>query len=468
MELPIIRINRISLSNIKCVSSGSIDLNTAESLRIEKASILGIYGQNGSGKTVVIEALDIIKSILLGRQIPKRYLESITFGETNGTLEVEFAVVGDDSTDCIAVYKCALEQRDNPNETSESSNIGTKVAPASILAITSESLKISGQICGVKYPAQYIAQTDEKERLIRPKHKCRILFGENENSLKLLELQKVLAFYGSRSFIFSNQALNSMKGAPESDFAHVVFSLRSFAEARLFITGGEMQSGIPFPINFVDEYGNDSGTVGQIPFSLESKAVLQKRIVDIIKSFLPPLNNVLSSMIPGLNINFKYQKTSIDEKDDKYEVELFSSRVQGYEIPLRYESLGIKRIISYLSVLIAAFNDPHYVLVVDEFDSSVFEFLLGELVSVFKESGKGQLIFTSHNLRPLEKLNDVSIFFTTTDPKNRYVRLKKKTTNNLRDVYFRAISLGNKDFELYNSESKHVLALAFRKAGWKE
>ena len=170
----------------------------------------------------------------------------------------------------------------------------------------------------------------------------------------------------------------------------------------------------------------------------------------------------------GFIIKYKSQKSSLDDKDDNYEIELFASRNQGHEYPLRHESLGIKKIIQFLSLLIAAYNDPSYVLAVDEFDSSVFEFLLGELTSVMKESGSGQLIFTSHNLRPLEKLDDTSICFTTTNPENRYVKLKKKATNNLRDMYFRTISLGTTDFELYSSESKYALAFAFEKAGWPE
>lgn len=50
-------------------------------------------------------------------------------------------------------------------------------------------------------------------------------------------------------------------------------------------------------------------------------------------------------------------------------------------------------------------------LVIDELDSGVFEYLLGELLSVFSDGGKGQLIFTSHNLRALEMLNKQSIYF---------------------------------------------------------
>jgi len=201
---------------------------------------------------------------------------------------------------------------------------------------------------------------------------------------------------------------------------------------------------------------------------LESKSVVPQRGVEIVESILPPLNLVLSNMFPGLNIKYRSQKSSLDEKDDNYEIELFASRNHGHEYSLKHESLGIKKIVSFLSLLIATYNVPNFVLAVDEFDSSVFEFLLGELISVMKESGSGQLIFTSHNLRPLERLDDTSICFTTTDPERRYIKLKKKASNNLRDMYFRIISLGTKDFELYNSKSKYALASALREAGWKE
>jgi energy-coupling factor transporter ATP-binding protein EcfA2 len=449
------------------VTSGRIDLNASESLRLDRSNILGIYGQNGSGKTVVIEALAIIKAILSGYQIPRRYLDIITFGEKFGTLEVEFAIIDSNNTDCIAVYSCEIEQRDNPNETDAKNGAEQKEGTASILVIKSESLKVSGLINGERYPSQYIAQSDEGEDLIRPKQKCKLLFGEDENTYKFLQLHKVLALYGSRSFIFSHQTLGIINDNPELDFNRIILSLRYFATAKLFIVGGEMQNEISFPINFVDEH-EDGGSVGRIPFTLESKTTVPKRIVDVIESVLPPMNRVLPSMIPGLNIKHKSNKLSLDEKEDKYEIELFATREQGFDFPLRHESLGIKKITSFLSVLIAAYNDPSYVLAVDEFDSSIFEYLLGELISVIKESGRGQLIFTSHNLRPLEKLDDTSIRFTTTDPKNRYVKLKKKATNNLRDMYFRVLSLGSNEFELYSSESKHALALAFRQAGWKE
>ena len=462
-----VRINRIKLNNIKCVSSGSVDFNAAQALRDDKASIMGIYGQNGSGKTVIIEALAILKSILSGRKIQNRYLESIRFGEKQIGMEIEFAVNGNENTDCTVVYSCVLGQLGDNNEDSIGNSLEIDDTPATVIVIDSENLKVSGCLNGTKYPKQHIAQTDKKQSLVAPRLKCRLLFGDDEKVLKNLQIKKALAFYDSRSFIFSKSATDVIRSVESGDFGSIILLLKQFAEVKLFIKDGDMQNNNPLTINFINSQ-KDGGSFGHIQFHLESKAVVPRRGIEIVETFLPPLNLVLSSMFPGLKIKYKSQKSSLDEKDDNYEIELFASRNQGHEYPLRHESLGIKKIVQFLPLLIAAYNDPSYVLAVDEFDSSVFEFLLGELTSVMKESGSGQLIFTSHNLRPLEKLDDVSICFTTTDPKNRYVKLKKKTTNNLRDMYFRTISLGTTDFELYSSESKYALAFAFEKAGWQE
>lgn len=39
-----------------------------------------------------------------------------------------------------------------------------------------------------------------------------------------------------------------------------------------------------------------------------------------------------------------------------------------------------------------------------------------------QEKAKGQLIFTSHNLRPLEVLQNEFLIYTTVNPNNRYIK----------------------------------------------
>lgn len=91
---------------------------------------------------------------------------------------------------------------------------------------------------------------------------------------------------------------------------------------------------------------------------------------------------------------------------------------------------------------------------------------MGEILKIIEESGKGQLIFTSHNLRPLETLHKKSIIFTTANPKNRYIRLTNvKTNNNFRDFYFHDIILGGQKECIYEPTNSFAISRAFKMAG---
>ena len=138
-----------------------------------------------------------------------------------------------------------------------------------------------------------------------------------------------------------------------------------------------------------------------------------------------------------------------------------------HRLPLKYESEGIKKITSILHLLIAAYNDPSITLAVDELDAGIYEYLLGELLRIMQNSGKGQLIFTSHNLYPLETLESNSIVFTTTNPSARYTRIKSvRATNNLRSMYLREVILGSDDdAALYEETNVSEIAHAMRVVG---
>ncbi len=187
---------------------------------------------------------------------------------------------------------------------------------------------------------------------------------------------------------------------------------------------------------------------------------------ELLSNIINQINIVLTSIIPGLTLEIKIIKEELLENDEIGKmIELLSVR-GDVKIPLKYESDGIKKIISILSGLIAMYNNEKVCIVIDELDSGIFEFLLGELLSVLKEKAKGQLIFTSHNLRALEVLDKNDIIFTTINPKNRYIKLKNvRKTNNLRDVYLREIFLGEQKDPIYNKTKSYTISRAFRKAG---
>ena len=150
---------------------------------------------------------------------------------------------------------------------------------------------------------------------------------------------------------------------------------------------------------------------------------------------------------------------------DGVQFEIITIRA-GARVPLLYESAGIKKLISICSNLVACYNRGAYCLVVDELDSGIYEYLLGECIEVMQEKAKGQLIFTSHNLRPLEVLKNESLIYTTVNPQNRYIKsVNIKNTQNKRLSYLRSIKLGGQKEKLYNETNIYKMELAMKRAG---
>ena len=75
------RIVGITIEGIKNVCHGSIKINATNNKNEEdfskSGSILGIYGQNGSGKSTILEATDILKSVITGKNLPDYVLSLI-------------------------------------------------------------------------------------------------------------------------------------------------------------------------------------------------------------------------------------------------------------------------------------------------------------------------------------------------------------------------------------------------------
>ena len=69
----VVRLIKADLRNIKNVEYGSIDFISYNSVmnraELSGSDIIGIYGQNGSGKTTMIESLDILKHVHSGLSV---------------------------------------------------------------------------------------------------------------------------------------------------------------------------------------------------------------------------------------------------------------------------------------------------------------------------------------------------------------------------------------------------------------
>lgn len=448
-----VRIQSAAIKYFRNVYFGEIRFpcNLAPDTFSMKSDVLGIYGQNGSGKTTFIDALGVLKSLMSGLSI-KEFLEScISKGHGEAELNFEFSVEDDRKHKFRAVY---------------SAQIG--------LSYLNESLKASvlqdGEWTRMN-PIMESCSTDTRT-LITPDTKRRELFGKDPQILDELRITKRICSKEHRSFLFSNEVNVLLQEISRNTlWYYLLAALRQFAREDLFVINnrgtGLSTVGTYLPVAY--RRGN---SLEYLKLPLDQPAVISAVDYSIAREVINTINVVLREVIPGMEIELAPLSKEFTEKGD-IGIQAQLVRIipnpetnEKTRLPLKYESEGIKKIISILHLFICAYNSPDITLAIDELDSGIYEYLLGELLQIMQKSGSGQLIFTSHNLRPLEMLNNSSIIFTTTNPKNRYVRVSgMKPSNNLRLRYFRDITLGSDGEELYQETNSIEIAHAMRKMG---
>ena len=80
-----IRIEEIEIENFKNTKYGILELENKRSNY--SSSILGLYGQNGSGKTALIDALKSLKYALCGRSMPEKFGDYVNVDANYATLK---------------------------------------------------------------------------------------------------------------------------------------------------------------------------------------------------------------------------------------------------------------------------------------------------------------------------------------------------------------------------------------------
>lgn len=455
----IVKIQEIQINNFKNVKHGVASFQSYNYIKKKEeynsADILGIYGQNGSGKTSLVESIDILKTLLIGNELDKNLINLFMYGSNTTSFKYTFLI---EIYNKKYLVKYSFELRYDENKKIEVSSETLKYSEVN----SDKRLSNSTIIC---------YNSDEKNNMVFTPLRIYSEIAKDEKMRTDILVAKELSKINRSSFVFNKKIIEAFKitYTTESIYYKIINSLYSFALYDLFVINNNylgfinLNQLMPFSFMIEDSEGLAGG---KFNIKLFEPSTLSEQLYDILQNVTNQINIVLESIVPGLNLGIKTLKEELQENGETgVTVELLSIR-GDVKIPLKYESEGIKKVISILSALIAMYNNEKVCVVIDELDAGVFEFLLGELLTVLKENSKGQLIFTSHNLRALEVLDKNDILFTTTNEENRYIRFKNvKKTNNLRDFYLRCIFLGGQDEEIYKKTKKYSINRAFRKAG---
>lgn len=454
MNDSIIRLSSLTLENIKNVRKGTVCIPMTD---ITKAGVLGIYGQNGSGKTAVIDALYFLHQIMIGSELGPELTDYMDSGSDHSEITAEFIISCNENTLYEVGYHVHLAKADSE------------------IWITREFLNCSVTKNGIRSNKNIFMdyQREASDNIFKPQKRLDELVSQDKNLFTDLIVARKIAEKSNCSYIFGESSREVFCRSDITTFENYSFVIRAlfrFAVRDLFVIRNTHSRTITanFMLPMVFRIEKDQMRAkGDFAIPLMTPVILDKERKELLRVIVEQINTVLYTIIPGMNIELRdYGRQALDSGEDGWKVELMSARAGHPTIPIRMESEGIIKIISILNALIQAFGNPSICLAIDELDADIFEYMLGELLDIFQNSAKGQLIFTSHNLRALEMLDKESIMFSTTNPENRYIHMKNvKGSNNLRSMYIRSITLGGQDEVIYDETDSLEIARAFRKAG---
>lgn len=175
---------------------------------------------------------------------------------------------------------------------------------------------------------------------------------------------------------------------------------------------------------------------------------IQKGIVK--KDKLPEIKkyeNVLNIFFTQAYADIKEVKYEINEKEDRIYYELYFNKMIGGQIksiPSRLESDGTRRILNQFDTIIGSLLGETVIL--DEIDNGIHDVLMKNIIMSIKDEITGQLIITTHNTLLLEILPKENIYILSTDYNgNKRISsikeygIKIQKNNNARDLYFKGV-----------------------------
>ena len=437
-----IKINYLEIENIKNVESGRIDFFRKD----HYLNLIGVYGQNGSGKTTLVDAFSLLNVLMCGIRdllASEHYYDLLT-----DDIPASITLCLDIPSERKLIYKVILE-REQVNKKSPSLNIVSET-------LETRSAKPHSRLRQlITYDLRNKQWLKISNAILKKK--------ETIDDIVSMQVASKLSQQNHTSFLFSQEFYECLvnRGSEKSDLSRCIDILKHDFNENLFIhtvqDSGFVSTELIMPFSFNVQKENACNR-GKFTISQEPQ-VVPNNIKEVLNQIIKQINIVLPRLVPGLTIQVEELGKEMiqDEVSNKAisatKIQLLSIR-DNKSFPFKAESDGIKKIVSILSALITVYNTPGTFVILDELDAGVFEYLLGELVSVISQGAKGQILFTSHNLRVLEMLNPENLIFTTINPKHRYVTVNGiRPSNNLRDMYIRALDLGNESGDSWYSET---------------
>ncbi|MGL5051305.1 MAG: AAA family ATPase [Fusobacteriaceae bacterium] len=463
----------MNIKKIKLINFKNIDDSTI----IFQNNMSGIYGPNGVGKTTIIEGIELVQDYFSkptktdtnrNNSFNKKLEKYIKVGET--ILEVEVILYNqDNNTD----YTLALEFERKNKEDFICSREELSYKKANSKALEKNLIKV---ICDTEnlYPKVMITDFDSKsfksvylndstlsvrdlvmnynnfysyafqakklkEALIGDIQKITLESTSDENNnlknLKLIEKKNTLQKEKAELKIDNDSKL-------VLDNINIV---KEILENILII---QLKDQLLYEDTISIQIKCFENTkVEKIVYN-ENKNIYDEDKADLLEKTIKEINSIISIIIPNSQLLACSTDEGINTQRNvrRKSVTLYMIK-DGVKVPLVDESTGTIKLVALISTLIFCLKNKKATVFIDEFDVHIFEYLLAILLLVIEKYLKGQLVFTAHNLLPIEKLNKKSIIIATKNEgeiKYTFIKTSSKT-NNVRLKYLKSQAMWSED-----------------------
>ena len=304
MKNIIVRLLEIEIINLKNVKNGKINFlnsNIKETLTLQIGDILGVYGQNGSGKTTVIEALSILKSILVGMPLDDDLKNLITYGEKNIELLFKFYIEIEDKK-YIVEYKIVIGKTENNT--------------IEILKWNYKNIQFIWKKIKRWKNTQTLIETPFSEDIIKLKK-------YNKNFSNEIDLLKILVIQGISkkmrvSSIFSEEIKVFLKD--NTDLIYIIEALEYYGNLNLFIVSnkeiGMITLNLLLPLKI-----KNLNSCGDLPIQIDKNEsiIVNQLIYPSVENAINEINIVLKRIIPDLQLKiWRTKKRNTSRWEYKY------------------------------------------------------------------------------------------------------------------------------------------------------
>lgn len=419
----IFKLQKIKLRNFKSISEAEFRMpcNISTDNFRKCKDLLAICGQNGSGKSAVIDALNLLKNMVCSTYNKKIFVNEymIRHGQEEAELDFEFSLITTDGKTYYIKYEIEIMRK------SDKHNGAYHFGAQAYVSQERFYYKEIDKFGRGKYNKCFNKTKNEKLQMLCDSN----LSPEGNCDNRGLEIksgaEKCMSYSYAmgKSYLFVYMAkldelglLNDSKIDLQiiNEFAkHIkrnlivlkeqptVFNNKLYMKLPMLIKNNEIA------MCDVEPQETDDLSIGEI-----DKEKLERQI--------RPVNEVLKCIMEDTTIGIK-ECDELFETSSEEEKVLCTIR-NGYYTPIKYESNGARKQISIAFALNELLHNPNALVVIDDFDNDLSEYLLKDLLKVLDENIKegawdvgiqGQFVFVANNYSVLEVLRPQNVVFTT-------------------------------------------------------